>query len=600
MSSRNKITLLLLLACSQLHAGVEVLSRFEPPRVAVGNTARYVVEVIDSDTDAFASAEQVTALPIPPINGITFRNARTSTSQHTSIINGRAEYSVTQQITVDAIPSSTGTYAVSDYFIDYKNTRLKVPAVSLDVVERSANAAPTTNELIFIDLNPPETLYVGQKETILLKLYIASDVRLGDYRLEGNSDGFITNGGPPTEPSKSVEVVNGRRYRVFSWPLTITPISSGKQGLDFQFTLIAQLPNRQNSRNSPFGNSIFDDLFARTERLNVYSRPTQINVLPLPADNQPKSFSGAVGQFNISVNTDTDSTRANEPIMLSIKLSGQGNFDRIQAPKLPKTEGWRSYPPESIFEKDDAHQLGGMKRFDYVFIPEKAGTLELPEVRFSFFDPDIKEYVELTSPEITVEVASSNVPVASTSATPSSETGNNTSPRPNLTKSLSSEELLITLDYRPKKGRDLPTGSLFTSSFYWLNGSLFAIVSLAAVLSYRRKLVLQSPHYGLVKTAREELKTALNKTAGSDPATFFSNAQKAVRLAATIRLKSNFRAADSPTLEAHFRQTGVAETTIELTRSLFETAEAYRFSSQNQTVDLDEFRRQLKTLLKAL
>ena len=100
----------------------------------------------------------------------------------------------------------------------------------------------------------------------------------------------------------------------------------------------------------------------------------------------PKSFSGAIGQFNIGVNVDNKSTRVNEPIMLSLKLSGTGNFDRIQAPELLKTDDWRSYPPESNFEADPVNELRGTKRFDYIFVPEKSGTLTLPEVNFSFSD----------------------------------------------------------------------------------------------------------------------------------------------------------------------------------------------------------------------
>ena len=268
-------------------------------------------------------------------------------------------------------------------------------------------------------------------------------------------------------------------------------------------------------------------------------------------------------------------------------------------PELPEVEGWRSYPPESVFEADASNKLKGTKRFDYIFVPKKAGTLELPEVSFSFFDPDVEEYVELSSPAIAIEVAPSNISAAPSPPLSDSRTESAISPT-DQTKSLTDEERLLTLDYQPTASRKLPTGSILTARFYWLNGCFLAIVVIAALWNYRRRSFLQSPHYALVQSARKELKTALSQTQSDDADTFYSQAQKAVRLAATVRTKSNLRAADFPTLEAHFKQTGLNQTVIEQARMLFQAAEAYQFSGHQPTVDLSESRKRLKTVLKAL
>ena len=97
---------------------------------------------------------------------------------------------------------------------------------------------------------------------------------------------------------------NGRRYRVYIWPLTITPISAGPQDINFQFTLAAQMPDQRNTRNSSFGSGMLDNLFGRSERFNIYTEPTQIEVLPLPTEGRPKSFSGAIGMFKLQVAAD--------------------------------------------------------------------------------------------------------------------------------------------------------------------------------------------------------------------------------------------------------------------------------------------------------
>ena len=407
MNARYLIILLSVITGTSLLAEVQVRARFEPSRVAIGNTSRYVIEVTTTNTNSQPGNQRITELPVPPVGGLTLRNIQTSSEQHVSLINGQATYSITQKLTVDAIPQRTGSFTIPAYTLEYGNESIRVPAATLSVVERSANTTSTTDELVFLSLDTPQQLYVGQTTQLELKLFVAEGIDLrGLSAIEKTAEGFTLSGGPSNQdPTKSAEIANNRRYSVFTWPLEITPIRSGKQELNFYLELSIVLPRQRSRSNSPFGSILFGDFFGRAERIGAYTKPTEIDVLPLPTEGKPESFSGAIGQFNIEISADAESTRVSEPIMLSLKASGEGNFDRIHGPELPQADGWRSYPPETIFEKNESQPLKGAKRFDYIFVPEKAGTLELPKVNFSFFDPKAERYIELTGPTLSVEVA---------------------------------------------------------------------------------------------------------------------------------------------------------------------------------------------------
>ena len=601
MNLRNLILIVSIGAHSSLQANIDVLARFEPSRIALGDTSNYVVEIIESSTDTMPQIEPVASMPIPQVNGLTFRNGYPSTSQQTNILNGRIKHSITQKLIIDAIPASTGTYMLPSYSFEYKGTRLQVPAATLSVVERSETPGSTLDEMVSLTLEVPEQLYVGQTVSTSLKLYVKEGVQLrGLNSFDRRADGFTVNGGPPEDAIEDTDIVNGRRYKVYSWPLIITPIRAGSLNLNFELGVTGQLPNQQsNNRHRPFGNSIFDDFFGRTERLNIYSKPTKINVIALPTENQPESFSGAIGKFNLEVSADSESTRVGEPIMLSLKITGQGNFDRIQGPKLPATSSWRSYAPESVFELDKSQPLKGTKRFDYVFVPEKSGTLELPEVSFSFFDPEIEEYVELAIPAITVEVAPGKRLMAPVTSSENGIAKVSNEPVKSLNL-ISSEDLLLTLDYQIKSGRKIVEYSIPRALFYSINGTLFVVLCITVFSIYRKRQNVNSPYYKLVCDAKTALKTALRETQSNDSATFFSSAQKAVRLAATVRSKQNLLTADFSTLETIFRQIGLTETVIDQARVLFQTAEAHRFSGNCPTVNLSEHRNQLKTILNTL
>tara|TARA_B110000093_G_C12965881_1_gene409614 strand:+ start:468 stop:2261 length:1794 start_codon:yes stop_codon:yes gene_type:complete len=597
MQLRNAFLILALFTTSTLIAEIRVSARFEPARVAVGSTAKYIVEIVETDDSKKPAAERITSLPIPSDGGLTLRNGRTSNSQSTRITNGVSEYSITQQLIIEAVSQTAGNFTIPAYIFEYKGGRLQAPTATLTVVEGSADVAPTVDELIFLLANAPEQLYVGQTTSILLKLYVSSSVTLrGLNGFERRADGFTVSE-LPEQSVESIEMFNGRRYRVYSWPFTITPISAGSQDLNFQFTLAAQMPDQRNNQASQLGGGMFDNFFGRSERFNIYSPPTQIDVRTLPSEGKPESYSGAIGQFSMELSADSDSTRVEEPIMLSLKLSGSGNFDRIKGPEMPQARGWRSYMPESTFEPIESQPLTGMKRFDYVFIPEKAGSLKLPEVKFSYFDPNTEKYVELSAPTLTANVAQSNRPAMTTAATPIEK---DSVPAINLTKALNPEELLITLDYRPRKGRHIEKSLLSSPWFNYLNGAAFVALTASSILIYRRKRLDQNANYALIHNAKQALKLTIKEAQSTDAAVFYRSAQEAIRLAATVRMKRNLRSANFAELEALFKQSQVDHGVIEQARSLFNEADNYRFSGRSRNADLQSAHTKLKTILKVL
>jgi hypothetical protein len=131
-------------------AEISVTAIFNPPRVALGDKAQYVLAIKETDTSRQPEVERVTSLPIPQSGGLELTNGRTGTSQQTSIINGEREYSVTQQLIIDANAPRVGTFNLPTYVFQYKGQTLRAPTATLQVVERGADAGPTSDELIFL------------------------------------------------------------------------------------------------------------------------------------------------------------------------------------------------------------------------------------------------------------------------------------------------------------------------------------------------------------------------------------------------------------------------------------------------------------------
>lgn len=578
-------------------AEISVTTIFNPPRIALGDQAQYVVEIKETDTSRQPEVERVTSLPIPQSGGLKLTNGRTGTSRQTRIINGATEYTVTQQLIIDAKAPRVGSFTLPTYVFQYKGQTLRAPAATLQVVERAADAGPTTDELIFLRADTPDQLYVGQTTPIQLKLYVSESVRLtGLNSFERSADGFTISELPDSQ--ETTDIANGRRYRVLTWPLTITPIQTGDQNLNFQFTVSANLPSQNNRSQDPFGgrgfgSSIFDDFFGRSERFTLYTEAKAIEVLPLPA-GQPATYTGAIGDFALQVYTDRASTQAGEPIMLSVEISGSGNFERINGPAIPELSDWRSYEPESNFQARSADSpLRGTKRFDYVMIPNKAGTLEIPEIRFAYFEPSAKRFTELSSPPISIEVSPSDRPVAppTTSAQPAAP---NTQTLP-LQQELSMEEALLTLDYRPRPSAKT---SHWNTARFWGIQAAIALSLVAVGLWFRRKRRLaEDSAYADHLAAKKEYHLAKRAAQqAKDLNDFYAHAQSAIRLAATCRTGSQLRNA-SP---SEMAQIDLPEETHTEIKELFAAADAARFSKSQNQGDLAAAKSKLERILKAL
>lgn len=593
---------LLLLPAS---AEIIVTATFSPPRIAMGDRAQYVVEIKETSEQQQPEVERVTSLPIPQTGGLQLMNGRTSSSQQTSIINGAAEFSVTQQLIIDAKPPNLGTFTIPSYTFQYKGQTFRAPAATLSVLERPADAEPATDELIFLQTDTPKQLYVGQTTPILLKLYVSENVSLsGLNSFDRKADGFTISELPDSQ--ESTETHKGRRYRVLTWPLTITPIQTGAQDLNFQFTVSAQVPGQINTRRDPFGrqgfgSSIFDDLFGRTERFTVYTEPTQVEVLPLPAADRPVSFTGAIGEFAMQVYTDRQNTQAGEPIMLSVEISGRGNFDRISGPIVPESKDWRSYAPESKFQPRAAdNSLRGTKRFDYIIIPNKAGKLEIPAIEFAYFEPETKGYTRLNAPPIPIEVSPSDQPLR-TSTTPKQAPSTRDVVALPLQKELSMEEALLTLNYQPKANRRGSPNPFRESRFWLLNtASALVLISLSLWLHRQRRLA-EDPAFAsqvLAKRAGSEAAKAAKKADNAE--VFYAHAQSAVRLALTARTRNNLRTANGNELATFMQSQGVASQAVDATRQLFAEADALRFAGNAPKTNLPAAKQTLERILKAI
>lgn len=358
-------------------------------------------------------------------------------------------------------------------------------------------AANISKDNLFVRIVVDKTnVSKGEQIISTVKLYISQNVPLNGFdevKLP-SYEGFWTKDiEVPTQVNFTREVYNGKIYQVGVLKKTILfPQQTGAIRINpFEITCVVRQRVRQQQ-------SFFDDFFDnyRMVKAKVVSEPVTINVKDLP--NQPASFSGAVGDFNISSSIDKTAVKSNEAVTLKITVNGSGNLTLINPPKLELPQDFEAYEPKTsdrVVASDNG--LNGSISFEYLFIPRFAGNFTIPSVRFVFFNPATRKFETQITDAYEIKV------------TKGSDDTNSS-----IVSSFSKENVkMIGKDIRfikQNKSKLKPKGSSFFGTFEFYSIYILSLLAFAVLFVLNRKKIKENANLALVKNKRAN-KVALKR-----------------------------------------------------------------------------------------
>ncbi len=348
----------------------------------------------------------------------------------------------------------------------------------------------------------------GEQILATVKLYISQNVPLNgfdDVKLP-SYEGFWTKDiEVPTQINFTREVFNGRIYQVGVLKKTILfPQQTGNIRIDpFEISCLVRQRVRQQQ-------SFFDDFFDnyRVVKAKVVSDPVTINVKDLPG--QPDGFTGAVGNFSFSGTLDKTEGKTNEAMTLKLTVSGNGNLNLINPPKLELPQDFESYEPKTS-DKTIASESGmsGSISFEYLFIPRYAGNFTIPAVKFTFFNPNTRQFETKTTEAFNIRI----------------EKGKDDG-KTSVVSSYSKEDVkMIGKDIRfikQNKSALKQKGSSFYGTFEFYLIYMLSIIGFAVFFIINRKKIKENENIVLVKN-KQANKVALKRL--KEAAVFLKNNQ---------------------------------------------------------------------------
>jgi hypothetical protein len=261
------------------------------------------------------------------------------------------------------------------------------------------------NQLFINATTNKREIYVGEQIIVTYKLHTRLN-NLENYEIpsEPNLNGFWKKDLSISSRFKQ-ENINGVTYLTAVIKKTVlTAQKSGKLTIDpMEVTCNTRVLNQQNrSRSWPnFGN-----VYSLKKEF-ISSRPIVINVSELP-NPKPKGFKGAVGEFNISSNIDKIELKANDAITYSIKITGTGNIELIDAMKINFPEDFEVYDPKINDKIIEGGNKRSTKNYEFLLIPRYEGSYEIPSYTFIFFNPKTKKYITKKTSKYNISVLKSD------------------------------------------------------------------------------------------------------------------------------------------------------------------------------------------------
>ena len=289
-----------------------------------------------------------------------------------------------------------------------------------------------------------------------------------------------------------------------------------------------------------------------------------MDVRPLPVP-EPAGFTGTVGKFDFSASVDSEIGALNEPVLLTVTISGEGNIEALPDPDWPDFSGWRVVEsPVSVESQVVAGQITGHRTYEIALMPEQAGSLNIPGIRYPYFDPALEQYVELETSPIPVTIGGTGVAAEASSLPVTADAGEEAQalrPIKSVPPSLRRE------------GTELADSAVFWSAW------AIPVLGIVGAVAWRRWRVSQEASRGEARrnNALPDARAALSRAAasGQDPRVA---ASEAVLSYLSGRLETDLNGQTSEALLRTLRDAGVPRELEDRVSEMLTAGESARYT----------------------
>lgn len=339
-------------------------------------------------------------------------------SSNMTFINGKVSASLTYSYIL--VGTDIGDFTIGTASVEYDGKRYQTEPIKLSVIK--GNPTAQNNQQSDVNVSEEElsknvfirafadkrSVFQGEQVTVEYKLYTKLNISSPQISKLPSYNGFWSE---ELEPIRNinfnVEMFEGERYRVATLKrVALFPTKSGElEVTPFELT-IPVLIRRKTNQRSLFDEFFNDSFFGRTETIEYQAKSNKlkINSKPLPTNDVPESFEGAVGEFDFKAVVNETNVKMNDPVNLNIQITGTGNIKLLNVPKFNIPAGFEQYDPKTNETITNRNIISGTKIFEYLLVPRVSGERKIGPIEFSYFSPSKGRYITQSSPEFVINI----------------------------------------------------------------------------------------------------------------------------------------------------------------------------------------------------
>jgi hypothetical protein len=237
-------------------------------------------------------------------------------------------------------------------------------------------------------LTLPETVFVGQQANYEVAVFLNETVR---ERLRRNPTFFPPDMQSmlaydlPARADPPRRQVGSHCFDALVYQRALFPLMPGRFAIP-PAQLVYSLP-------------LSASFFAREETHELQTDSTVLVAVEPPTNGRPADYGGAVGNVHVAAKLDTVGSRVGDPLTLTVRVAGTGNVKLFPRPAIALDWASLVKGDERVQVDTMARKIAGAKEFDWVLTPKVAGELDLPPIKYTFFNPETRRYeTTFTSP----------------------------------------------------------------------------------------------------------------------------------------------------------------------------------------------------------
>lgn len=410
----------------------------------------------------------------------------------TVVINGKFTTTKEQAIVYELQADRTGQAYLRNIKVELGGKTINLKEVRITVLNE-----PRRVPDVFMEAEASKTkVYIGEGIDVNYYLYYKGAVGGADVKEFPKLNKFIKRFHRINLPPESVQYRGQILRRQLAYSARLYPEKVGSAILDPMKMSIQIVENQYGGFG--FGTQTF-------KNRDIASPVIDVEVLPLPSEGVPASFTGLVGEHQFSLSVPKNKFLINEPIEIKLEVRGKGALENFDAPVIFADKNL-----EQFDTKSEVTELGNQeakKIFEYTLLARGPVDIAGRELALAYFDPSSGKYIEkkITVPALTVSGVAA--PQSQTTVPSSPQNEEVKMPGTSFLDNLFSKSKEVTPNspglVGPVSFHEKGWGSYF---FHVLNIVLALIITLVCLHWYRSLKNMDLPKDHTVKNSLKTLK----------------------------------------------------------------------------------------------